>query len=101
MEAIMSLSKRSAEMLVDLVEIKLGFLEVSDREDAREFKALQAALRELQSMLGRKPQVAARIASSVAENVTEQVTARETAPVGAIAPPAAPSPHMAALAHAR
>ncbi|MFO1188836.1 MAG: hypothetical protein U1E97_04440 [Alphaproteobacteria bacterium] len=101
----MSLSKRSAEMLVDLVEIKLGYLEVSDREDAREFKALQAALRELQSMLGRKPQGAARIASSVASSVAESVTepmmTRSTDPVTAIAPPTAPPPHLAALAHAR
>lgn len=97
----MSLSKRSAEMLVDLVEIKLGYLEVSDREDAREFKALQAALRELQSMLGRKPQGAARIASGVAPSVTEPMMTRATDPVTAIAPPTAPPPHLAALAHAR
>lgn len=74
----MSLSKRSAEMLIDLVEIKLGFLEVSDREDAREFRALQTALRELQSLLGRKPQ-----------------------PMGLTPPRPVPTPDLAGLAHAR
>ncbi len=74
----MSLSKRSAEMLIDLVEIKLSFLEVSDREDARELRTLQTALRELQSMLGRKPQAAALTP-----------------------PPPAPSPDIPTMAHAR
>lgn len=73
----MSLTKRSAEMLIDLVEIKLSFLEVSDREDAREFRALQAALRELQALLGRKPQLA-----------------------GLVAPQQAPAPSLPAAAHA-
>lgn len=73
----MSLTKRSAEMLIDLVEIKLSFLEVSDREDAREFRALQAALRELQALLGRKPQLA-----------------------GLVPPQQAPAPSMPTAAHA-
>jgi hypothetical protein len=31
----MSLSKRSIEMLLDLVEIKLSYMDISDREDAQ------------------------------------------------------------------
>ena len=41
----MSLSKQSIETLLDLVEIKLGCMEVYDREDARELNALEASSR--------------------------------------------------------
>ena len=47
----MSLTKRSVETLIDLVEIKLSCLEVFDREDSRELVALEAARRELQALL--------------------------------------------------
>jgi hypothetical protein len=43
----MSLSPRSVETLLDLVEIKLSCLEVQDREDARELAILETARREL------------------------------------------------------
>jgi hypothetical protein len=41
-------SPRSIETLIDLVEIKLSCLDVMDREDREEFKALQRSLTELQ-----------------------------------------------------
>lgn len=47
----MSLTSRSIETLIDLVEIKLSCLEVVDREDRREMKALQQSLVELQACL--------------------------------------------------
>jgi hypothetical protein len=43
----MSLSKQSIETLLDLVEIKLGCMEVYDREDARELDLLEGCRREL------------------------------------------------------
>ena len=43
----MSLSPRSIETLLDLVENKLSCIEVQDREDARELAALETARREL------------------------------------------------------
>jgi hypothetical protein len=49
-----SLSQRSIETLLDLVEIKLSCLEVYDREDAREKSYLENARRELRSMRGRR-----------------------------------------------
>jgi hypothetical protein len=49
-----SLSQRSIETLLDLVEIKLSCLEVYDREDAREKSYLENARRELSSMRGRR-----------------------------------------------
>jgi hypothetical protein len=49
-----SLSQRSIETLLDLVEIKLSCLEVYDREDAREKSYLEHARRELSSMRGRR-----------------------------------------------
>lgn len=41
-------SSRSIETLIDLVEIKLSCLDVMDREDREELKALQRSLAELQ-----------------------------------------------------
>ena len=44
------LTSKSVETLIDLVEIKLSCLEVWDREDAKERKALDIALNELMMM---------------------------------------------------
>lgn len=44
------LMSKSVETLIDLVEIKLSCLEVWDREDAKERKALESALKELVMM---------------------------------------------------
>jgi hypothetical protein len=49
-----SLSQRSIETLLDLVEIKLSCLEVYDREDAREKSYLENSRRELISIRGRR-----------------------------------------------
>ncbi len=51
---------RSIETLIDLVEIKLSCLDVMDREDREELKALQRSLAELQEyrrteLPGRRP----------------------------------------------
>ena len=46
----MSLSKQTIETLLDLVEIKLGCMEVYDREDARELSTLEACRRELTAL---------------------------------------------------
>ena len=51
----MSLSKRSIEMLLDLVEIKLSYMDISDREDARDLQILERCREELRS-LERAPQ---------------------------------------------
>jgi len=45
--AMSSLSQRSIETLLDLVEIKLSCLEIYDREDTREKSYLENARREL------------------------------------------------------
>lgn len=50
----MNLSKRSIEMLLDLVEIKLSYMDISDREDARDMEVLERCRSELQS-LDRQP----------------------------------------------
>jgi hypothetical protein len=46
----MSLSKRSVEMLLDLVEIKISYMDVADREDARDLQVLEQAREELRSL---------------------------------------------------
>jgi hypothetical protein len=46
----MSLSRRSIEMLLDLVEIKLSYMDVSDREDARDVQILERARAELRAL---------------------------------------------------
>ncbi|MBI3711047.1 MAG: hypothetical protein HY246_25665 [Proteobacteria bacterium] len=51
----MSLSRRSAQALIDLVEIKLSCMQVLDREDARELAVLEHARRELMALAGIKP----------------------------------------------
>ena len=43
----MSMSKRSVETLLDLVEIKLSSMQVLDREDARELALLENCRRDL------------------------------------------------------
>lgn len=48
----MELSKKTAEALLDLIEIKLSCIQVLDRDDAREVKTLQTARAELCSLLG-------------------------------------------------
>ena len=46
----MQLSEKTAEALLDLVEIKLSCLQVFDREDAREVATLERAKQELLSL---------------------------------------------------
>jgi len=46
----MNLSKRSVEMLLDLVEIKLSYMDILDREDARDVEILERCRIELQSL---------------------------------------------------
>ena len=40
-------SPRTVETLIDLVEIKLSYLDVTDRDDRAELKLLKSALAEL------------------------------------------------------
>ena len=47
----MSMSKRTLETLIDLVEIKLSCMEVIDREDGREFANLERCLGELNNAM--------------------------------------------------
>ncbi len=47
------LSKKSVELLIDLVEIKLGSLEIFDRDDRRALRELEACVKEL-SAIGRR-----------------------------------------------
>ena len=46
----MSMSKRSLETLLDLVEIKLNAMQILDREDARELSQLENCRRDLLSL---------------------------------------------------
>jgi hypothetical protein len=55
-------SPRSIETLIDLVEIKLSCLDVMDREDREEQKALQRSLDELKEY--RRTEVPARRAAA-------------------------------------
>ena len=66
----MSLSKRSIEALVDLVEIKLSCLDVFDREDAREKAILENARRELIAIAAGKRAAAVAVAVQPAAQPT-------------------------------
>ena len=46
----MSLSKRTIEMLLDLVEIKISYMDVADREDARDLQLLERCRAELKAL---------------------------------------------------
>ncbi len=52
----MSITRRTLETLIDLVEIKLSCLEVYDRDDARELANLENCLNELNLLAGRQAQ---------------------------------------------
>ena len=52
-DGTMPLTGRSLEALMDLVEIKLGCVEIFDREDARKVEALERCQGELQALRGK------------------------------------------------
>jgi hypothetical protein len=54
----MSLSRRSVEMLVDLVEIKISYMDVADREDARDLVLLEQCREELRGLANSAPRAA-------------------------------------------
>jgi hypothetical protein len=51
----MSISKRRVETLLDLVEVKLSYMQVSDREDQREMSQLESCRRELRGLMTAVP----------------------------------------------
>ena len=51
----MSISKRTVETLLDLVEVKLSYMQVSDREDQREMSQLESCRRELRGLMNAVP----------------------------------------------
>ena len=69
----MGLSKRSVEMLLDLVEIKISFMDVSDREDARDLQVLERAREELRSL------TAVATTTVVPANIVRRVTRQRVA----------------------
>ncbi len=52
----MSISIRTLETLVDLVEIKLSCMEIYDRDDARELANLERCIGELRALMGNAAQ---------------------------------------------
>ena len=97
----MTLSRRCTETLIDLVEIKLSCLEITDREDQREKELLQRCVQELHAELrgengcaGRfrraqapRPPAQASPASRTPPRLTggRQVSAASTAAAGCMA----------------
>ena len=49
--AAMSISKNTVETLLDLVEVKLSYMQVSDREDRRELAQLENCRREFRGLM--------------------------------------------------
>jgi hypothetical protein len=47
----MEVSKKSAELMLDLVEIKLSMMQVNDRDDAKELSGLRSCREELLKIL--------------------------------------------------
>jgi hypothetical protein len=48
----MTLSKHTIETLTDLVEIKISYMDVLDRDDAKELRTLERCRDELKAMAG-------------------------------------------------
>lgn len=47
----MPISRKTVETLLDLVEVKLSYMQVSDREDQRELAQLENCRRELRGII--------------------------------------------------
>jgi hypothetical protein len=62
----MSLSKRTIEMLLDLVEIKISYMDIADREDARDLQALERCRSELRALDRREAADVVAFASATA-----------------------------------
>ena len=62
----MSISKRTVETLLDLVEVKLSYMQVSDREDQREMAQLESCRRELRGLMTIVPATKGRRAAAAA-----------------------------------
>lgn len=62
----MSISKRTVETLLDLVEVKLSYMQVSDREDQREMAQLESCRRELRGLMAMVPATKGRRAATAA-----------------------------------
>ena len=71
----MSLSRRSIQTLMDLVENKLSQMQVVDREDARELAVLESARRELSTMAGLRRPTAAPVVEGRFSREEEMVAA--------------------------
>jgi hypothetical protein len=56
---MLNFSARTVETLVDLVENKLSYLDITDRDDRAEMKLLKRALIELQGRITMVPPLAA------------------------------------------
>jgi hypothetical protein len=50
-----TLTRKSLEILMDLIEIKIGLLSISDKDDEREMRNLKNARRELLMSLNQAP----------------------------------------------
>jgi hypothetical protein len=61
-----SISKRTVETLLDLVEVKLSYMQVSDRDDQREMSQLENCRRELRGLMALSSATKARGASLAA-----------------------------------
>lgn len=62
----MSISKRTVETLLDLVEVKLSYMQVSDREDQREMAQLESCRRELRGLMTMVPAAKGRRGATAA-----------------------------------
>lgn len=50
-----TITRKSMEILLDLIEIKIGILSISDKDDERELRNLKTARRELLFTLNQVP----------------------------------------------
>jgi hypothetical protein len=83
----MSLTKRSIELLLDLVEIKISYMDISDREDARDLQLLERCRAELRAMDRDETAAVVAIAGPARRNLRSRAAAPTQQPALTARPP--------------
>jgi hypothetical protein len=83
----MSLTKRSIELLLDLVEIKISYMDISDREDARDLQLLERCRAELKALDRGETATVVAIAAAPRRPTSPRTTTPTHAPALTARPP--------------
>ncbi len=74
----MTLSRRSIEVLLDLVEIRISDMDVSDREDARDLHVLERCRAELRAIKAAAEASEDKATAEASEDLTRRARSART-----------------------